>query len=340
MYSTLLQTQTQVSDSIVPLLETTIQTSIGASKLDQKIRVVSYNILFDLKDAILEESQKMHTWPSRLPRILTSIKNMQPDILCLQEVYPAQLADLEKSLESEFTHFIGTDSLGEMNVIFFKKERFELDKEHYKADSQDLSSASMPLPLNVLDDEIIAQKPHYLPPELEPGRQLTLAHFTDRHTQKYFAVLNTHFSFARIASRKDQAIFVARELVPKLHSLSIPVIFAGDLNTFPNRRALHLPFYDGDMLLTILRESLQNTSETSKLGHVGPSTTGIFPFLDRPVAPFNSTDDNGVVLDHIFISREITSLVNAIEPGQVDGHFPSDHLPVIADILLSDTTFN
>jgi endonuclease/exonuclease/phosphatase family metal-dependent hydrolase len=50
--------------------------------------------------------------------------------------------------------------------------------------------------------------------------------------------------------------------------------------------------------------------------------------------PFQMTESPEVILDHIYVSPAVSVIINAIEPSLVDGRFPSDHMPVIADILL------
>ncbi len=288
-----------------------------------KIRVVTYNILFDLFDSSLED--KMQSWKERLPLVIASIKNMDPDILCVQEPYPAQLKDLQNNLSDSFSSFIGSSTTGELNAIFYKKSRFTLNENE---------SASLALPLNPLDDALVLKISDFLPPELEPGRQLTVAHFHDTLTNKDFAVLNTHLTFYRVNSREDQVYFIT-DLVRKIHEQKKPVIVAGDFNTLPNRTDIErFRFYDGDHLKCIFHSVVKNTSDTALLGHIGPLSTFTKDFLKSDSKPFENRGTPGVVLDHIFVSPEVCALINAAEPSLVNGHFPSDHMPVIADILL------
>lgn len=335
----------QISHSIVPSLETlenappekyshTYKLRIDASlkRRNEKIRVVSYNILFNLFDHQLKS--KSHCWIERLPKIIASIQNIDPDILCIQEAYPSQLDDLRKAFEPDFASFVGSSTQGELNAIFYKKDRFLLDTENYQLDSVNVSSASFDLPLNPKDDPLVAKIPDFLPPNLEPGRQLTLAHFQDKLTGKTFAIINTHLTYYRINSREDQAYFI-KKLAQTLQALHQPVIVAGDLNTFPNHPDRpKLPFYDGNYVCQILQTALKDSKEIALLGHIGPTSTGLHDFLSRGSKPFGNQEDSDVILDHIFVSPEITVLVNATEPSQVDNSFPSDHFPLIADVLL------
>jgi hypothetical protein len=67
---------------------------------------------------------------------------------------------------------------------------------------------------------------------------------------------------------------------------------------------------------------------------VGPLASSIRDFLYRGNKPFDETESPGVILDHIYVSPTVSVLINGIEPCLVDDRFPSDHMPVIADILL------
>ena len=40
----------------------------------------------------------------------------------------------------------------------------------------------------------------------------------------------------------------------------------------------------------------------------------------------------GFILDHIFVSERIDVFTHGIDTAKVNGEFPSDHFPVIADV--------
>ncbi len=335
----------QITHSIVPLLEKFQNTSLEKysdnyrtqvsemlKRKNEKIRVVTYNVLFDLFDAKLVD--QTYSWVNRFPNLVLSIENMAPDLLCVQEVYSTQLKDLEQALGRDYDFFVGDSDSGELNGIFYKKERFQLDQGHYQTEDLNLSSASLELPLNPKDDLLVKKVPNFLSSYLEPGRQLTLAHFYDKLTGKAFTVINTHLTFHRINSREDQVWFIEK-LVSHLHAFGRSVIVVGDFNTFPNRPdQFTLPFYDGDQICQILLQNLKDTKECAMLGHIGPTTTTFYNYYKRGNGPFKSEEDSDVILDHIYVSPQISVIMNAHEPCQVNDQFPSDHMPVIADILL------
>lgn len=334
-----------ITHSIVPLLkeiedtppekyseEHSLKINHLLAQKAQKIRVVTYNLLFNLFDVQLKDST--YSWTNRLPHIVQTIGNIKPDILCVQETYPNQLQELQKSLGDSFLHFVGSSKAGELNAIFYNKERFELDLNDYQDCGTNLSSTSFEVPISPKDDALVATIPDFLPPDLEPGKQLTLVHLHDKLTGKQFVVMNTHLTFYRINSREAQAYFIA-DLVQRLHTLDKVVILAGDFNTFPNRPDKPgFRFYDGSYICQIFQTVLNDTKEVALLGHVGPLASSIRDFLHRGNKPFYDTESPEVILDHIYVSPTVPVIINAIEPSLVDGRFPSDHMPVIADILL------
>ena len=257
----------------------------------ERIRVATYNMLFDLYDQNLAP---VNRWPERLPRIAELVNDMSPDVLGAQELMPNQVQDLLPYLEDRYTFVSINTNEGEQDGIFIKNSRFE-----------------------ILQKNIV-----------EP---MTIAVLKDLKTHKMLAAVNAHFSFGNVEKRKSEAKKVAK----KVHSLSrkMPVVFMGDLNTFPNRPDKSFPFYDGDMIDRILtKKTLKDSISKSYLGHVGP--IGTFTNQEPSILPFEGTGTPGVFLDHIYVTSDVVVLLHAVQPATVDGHFPSDHQPVLIDCYL------
>jgi endonuclease/exonuclease/phosphatase family metal-dependent hydrolase len=270
---------------------------------DERIRVATYNILFDLYDHNLEE---VNRWPQRLPRIVELIEEMQPDILGVQELYPNQLEQLMPYLENTFTFYARACEDGELNGIFYQKERFE-----------------------VVDQQIWYMTET---PEIPSSETLTMLQLKDLKTGQVLAIFNTHLAFSKIEKRDFQAQFIVKKI--ELFANKMPVILMGDMNTFPQRLDLtNLPFYDGDEIHRIFTSKyLRDAKEVSTLGHLGPM--GTFTNSSDNGIPFKGTGTPGIFLDHIYVSDGIKVFLHAVQPGTVNGHFPSDHMPVIMDCLI------
>lgn len=273
------------------------------SHLDEKIRILSFNLLFSHYDHNLSPENR---WPQRLPRIVEVINEMQPDIIGVQELYPPTWKDLQPLIEKNYTLFAKPCDDGELNGILYHNDRFE-----------------------VVDSLVwyISETP-----EIPNTETLTMLKLKDLKTGHILAVFNAHLAFSNINKREYQARFLAKYI--KSFIKEGPVVLTGDFNTFSNRPDLHkLPFYDGDYILRILKSSsLSTAKENALLGHLGPIST--FTNLPNDVLPFKGTGTPGITLDHIFISNHIKALIHATQAGTIQGLYPSDHMPVLADIIL------
>ncbi len=273
------------------------------NQVDQKIRIATYNVLFNLYDHTLDE---VNRWPQRLPRVVELLNEMQPDVLGVQELYPDQLEGLMPYLGNTYDFFAEPCGDDELNGIFYRRDRFEV------VESQVYSMASIPG---------------------DSSREtLTLLKLKDLKTGKMFAVFNTHLAFSKINKRDAQVRFIADQIA----SLGddIPLIFMGDLNTFPNRLDLaKLPAYDGDYIQRLLTQGpLRDARQQALLGHLGPIST--FTNGSDNGTPFTGEGTPGIFLDHIYVTKGITVLIHAVQPAKVDGHFPSDHMPILVDFYI------
>jgi endonuclease/exonuclease/phosphatase family metal-dependent hydrolase len=235
-------------------------------------------------------------WPNRLPRIVELISEMRPDIINTQELYPNQVQEITSLLENEFSFFPGQkDADGESYGIFYRTDRFEL----------------------------LSKQVSY---------PLSMVQLRDLKTNKIIYVFNTHMPFLNMEKRESWAHKMAQIIEPFAQQMA--VIFSGDLNTFSNRLDLpNLPFYDGDYIHRILSKgALKNSQELSLLGHFGPIST--FTNNGKDKEPFQGTGTPGIILDSIYVSNKVTVLTHVVEKGTVNGHFPSDHMPVLIDFII------
>lgn len=272
------------------------------SHKSDKIRLMTYNMLFNIHDNKVDE---VNRWPQRLPRIVELLHEMQPDVIGTQELYPDQVEDLLQYFGNEFAFYGEPCEDKENNGIFYRRDRFEVINSHV-----------------------------WFIPQAPSSESLTMVQLRDLQTGEKFAVLNTHMAFSKIDKRERQARFIAERAASIANEM--PVIVTGDLNTFPNRPDLEkLPFLDGDYIYRILTQGpLRNAKEMSLVGHVGPIST----FTNHPddIKPFAGLGSPGIMLDGIFVSPKVTVLLHATQPGTVGGHFPSDHLPLVIDFVLDD----
>ncbi len=271
--------------------------SAALSRKEERIRFVTYNMLMDDYDKDLDQENR---WSQRLPRIVELLEEMQPDIIAVQELSLNQYEGLKQHLEA-FSFYSRECVDGELNGIFYRKERFER----------------------------IESQVWYMTPD----GPLTMVQLKDLKTDQQFAVFNTHLAFSKVDKRDFQARFIAEKV--EEFAKAMPVLLAGDLNTFPHRLELKkLPFYDGSYIHRILTKgALKDSQELALLGNLGPLST--FSNAGEDPTAFKGTGTPGVFLDHIYVSKGIQVLMHGVQPGTVNGHFPSDHLPVLIDFIIN-----
>jgi endonuclease/exonuclease/phosphatase family metal-dependent hydrolase len=261
---------------------------------EEKIRVMSYNMLVNDWD---DQMDLVNQWPNRLPRIVAVIQEMQPDVIGVQELNQGQLDQLMEKLGNAYVFCFDGGKQEELDGVLVRQERFKV--------------------INVKSWE---------------EEDLTLVQLKDLKTGKKWSVFNTHLSFSKVAKREKQVEFITQ----KMQELSeeMPVILTGDLNTFPNRVELErLPFYDGDYIHSLFaKKEFSDARAVSLLGHFGPLST--FTNEGEDPTPFKGTGTPGIFLDHIYVSKGVAVLAHAVQPATVDGFFPSDHLPVMIDLIL------
>ena len=142
------------------------------SQKETKIRLVSYNMLFNLYDHNLSE---IHRWPQRQQRIVEIIKDMQPDLIGAQELYKVQVDDLMSQIGGKHEFYSKSSPDGELNGIFYLRDRFQvLEKNVWPMNSN---------------------------PEISNFDTLTMLKLKDLLTGKIFAVFNTHLAFSKIEKR-------------------------------------------------------------------------------------------------------------------------------------------
>lgn len=275
--------------------------SRALERSDEKIRVVSYNMLFDRNDEKLAPENR---FPNRFPRLIEMVESMQPDVLCIQELQSHQVEKLMQNIGSTYGFYYDGKN-GDQDGVLYRKDRFTL-----------LEGKTWDIPHKVV------------------GIPLTMVHLLDKVSGKKSYVFNVHLPFFLPDARERVAREVAKIIRP--YAETNAVILTGDMNTFANRPDIKtLPCYDGDRTVRLLRRGkVRNSRAKSLLGHVGPIST----FTNRlgKSEGFEGMGTPGIFLDHIFVSRSILVLAHAVEPALVDGHFASDHMPLIADIIVME----
>ncbi len=239
-----------------------------------------------------------HAWPNRKERVASVIRFHRADIVGMQEVLKGQVDDLEMLLPEYAWFGVGRDDGvdgGEFSPVFYRRERFEL------IDAGTFWLSESP--------EVAGSKSW----DAALTRIASWVSLRDRNTDKYFLHLNTHFDHRGDRARIESAGLI----VSSLEQLADgnPIIVTGDFNVEPSSAAYRV------MTGTLFDARLESVSEPH-----GPEATFAGFTVDL--------DETGGRIDYIFVDDSISVLSYGVISDQWNGHYPSDHLPVIAELVL------
>lgn len=237
-------------------------------------------------------------WEQRAPVAANLLRFHQYDIFGIQEGLKNQLDDLSEALP-EYEHYgLGRDDGkegGEHSSIFYRKDKFKLLKK---------------------GDFWLSEKPD------QPGkgwdatccnRICTWLYLQDLRSGKKFYYFNAHFDHQGKVAKVESSKLILAKI--KEIAGNTPAIFTGDLNVDHN----------GDSY-KILATSDFLTDTFSQVEH---------PYRNN--SSFNSfgADVKGFgVIDHVFVTKGFTASRWGILTDTYHGKFPSDHFPVLVDVML------
>ena len=146
------------------------------------------------------------------------------------------------------------------------------------------------------------------------ARVVTRARLRDSGGRR-LAVFNTHFDHEGPRAREESA----RLLRGFVDDLDCEAVVLGDFNSRPGDSGYTA--LTGDGHTRVLDDARERATEVA-----GPTTT---------VTNFESLDPDRE-LDHVFVTEGLTVDRYRVVDRSVDGRFPSDHLPVCAELRFLD----
>lgn len=276
-------------------------------------RAMSYNIRYaNPKDGD-------NVWANRKAMVARVIRFQRADLVGLQEALKSQIEDLEKELP-EF-RWIGVGRSdgkvgGEFTPIFYRAARFELVESgtFWLSKTPDVAGsvgwdAALP-------------------------RIATWAKLKDKASGKTLFFLNTHFDHRGLIARLE-SVKLLRQRAAELAG-DLPIILVGDLNSIDTSpvytELIKKPEISTDEKGSDAKRGeqpakgnslrLHDAMTRSRTGHHGP--TGTFNNFD--------TLTPGLRIDYIFVSDHLAVEQHAAIRDQYDNRWPSDHIPVAADL--------
>lgn len=242
-------------------------------------------------------NDSMNAWPNRKDKVAGLLKFHQADIFNVQEALPEQMDDLAVSF-SEFDHVgVGRDD---------GVRKGEHMAVFYKKDRF----------TKVKDGMFwLSQTPD------KPGlgwdavcnRTVTWIKLKDNITQKTFYVFDTHFDHRGKTAREEAAKLILKS-IKEINNENLPLILTGDLNLVKSSVPVQL-------ILKDLNDAMDKTTTP----HYGPvATSGGFDVKEMRNK-----------IDYIFINDKVTVLRHGTLTDSFGLFYPSDHLPVLAEVSLN-----
>lgn len=238
-----------------------------------------------------------HAWPNRKGMVASVVRFHAADLIGMQEVLHSQIDDLTALLPNYSWYGVGRDdgkNAGEFSPIFYRRDRFQL------MDSGEFWLSENP-------DQIASKSWDAALPRIA-----TWVKFRDREADQEFIHLNTHFDHRGEVARTRSAELILDRL--KTLSGNLPVVVTGDFNVPPVSEAY------ATMTSLLLDAKLESVSKP----HGPEGTFGGFTV---------KVGDTGDRIDYVFVAQGTKVLRYAALSDQWDGRYPSDHLPVLAEII-------
>lgn len=257
-------------------------------------RVMSFNIRFD------NPGDSGNRWDNRAEMVASMIRFHDADLVGIQEALIGQLRNLRDRLEDYDWTGVGRDDgaeEGEFSAILFRKGRFNLTSH---------------------GTFWLSEKPGAPGPGWDAAcnRVVTWGLFTDRITGRTVAHFNTHFDHMGTLARKESALLLKKN-IPQLAG-TLPVIVTGDLNCNDRSEPYRI------ITDTAGSPRLYDSYHVSHLPPHGPESSW---------SGFTSAGTDGERIDYIFVTHDFSVLRHGILSDAWGTCFPSDHMPVIAEII-------
>lgn len=241
-----------------------------------------------------------HVWSERKDRVASTVRFHRPALVGLQEPKAHQLRYLDDQL-SEYA-FVGEardGADGEHTSVGFRTDRFDC-------------LAHDTFWLSETPDEVGS-----VGWDARHPRIATWAELEESHSDRRLVHLNTHLDHEGERAQLEGARLL-RERVADLRERG-PVLVTGDCNCEPGE-----PAYD---LLTADDSPLRDARDVSPHPPHGPRTS--FTEFDSLV--------EDMLIDHVFVTAGFDAGQCGTATDHDDaGHYPSDHLPVLANLRLDE----
>ena len=265
-----------------------------SSSLLAQLNVLSFNIRYD------NPKDGEHNWKYRKENVASLVRYYDSDIIGMQEVLKNQLTDLEELLPGYSWAGVGRDDgveAGEFSPVFYHTGRLK------KLDGSTFWLSET------------CDVPGKMGWDAACNRVVTWLKLEERSTGKVFFAFNTHFDHKGAVARLESAGLILQKIAEIAGDA--PVVLTGDFNCIPGSEP-----YRALLAGQHLRDGFR-VSESTPYGQ--KSTYNGFKVPE---------EDNERRIDMVFVTEGIRVLKHAVLTDSWGGKFPSDHFPVLVNLLL------
>ncbi|MGV3589668.1 MAG: endonuclease/exonuclease/phosphatase family protein [Adhaeribacter sp.] len=248
----------------------------------------------------LNKSDSINVWDNRKDKVVGLMKYHQADVIGVQEAVLSQIKDLEARLPDFAWYGVGRmdgKEDGEFNAIYYRKSRFKL------LDSGTFWYSETPqVPGSKSWDA-------YFP------RVASWVKLKDKQTGRIFFHFNTHYDHRGAFTREKSSEILVQQTAAIAGKL--PMLITGDFNTTETSKPYQV---------LVNNTGLQDAKYISQTPHYGPAGTSSGFWVKNPIR---------AKIDYIFVNKPVQVLQHAILTDQQDGRYFSDHLAVIAEVIIN-----
>ena len=236
----------------------------------------------------------VNAWPLRKDNVAGLIKFHQADLFGIQEALILQMNDLKASLPEFDSYGVGRDDGKEAgeHMTIFFRK-----SRFEKLDAGTLWLSPTPDKPGLGWDAVC-------------NRTCTWIKLKDKETKKVFYHFNTHFDHRGKVAREESAKLILK-FMGEINKENLPMLLTGDFNSTKEAPPIQ-------QILKVLFDT-RDKCQTPPYGP--PHTSGGFAVKE----PRNT-------IDYIFINQKVKVLRHGVLSDSSGLYFPSDHLPVLAEV--------
>ena len=251
---------------------------------------------YNIRCGYCEDSSDVNNWSNRKYLVAYMIKTHSPDLIGLQEAEMFQVKELIEMLDEYDWYGVSRED---------GKEGGESTAILYR---KARFSSEQKQTLWLSETPELVSKGW----DAMYKRTVTIIKLKDLMSLKEFYYLNTHLDHIGEVARTESSKMIVNAIGK--YTNEYPVILSGDFN--------YRTASDGYKIIT---NKIFNTQSISKNESGGNIT---FNGFGKDIQPDNK-------IDFIFVNNEVEVLSHLIDTTTFNGLYPSDHYPVITEIILN-----